>query len=79
MNQVLQRIEKVAHELSTGTSSRCKGDPQELSPTLLMWEFCNQTMDDELTAWGSDIVDVAEKIEYYMVKNGTITEKEVAQ
>jgi hypothetical protein len=56
---VLQRIEHVAAEL--------KADDQELSPTLLMWEFCNQTMDEELYMWGSDLVDVAEKIEYLWV------------
>jgi hypothetical protein len=58
VSMVLSRIEKVATEL--------KADGQELSPTLIMYEFCNQTMDEELVMWGSDIVDVAEKVEYYL-------------
>lgn len=59
MSMVLNRIELVAAEL--------KAEGQELSPTMLMYEFCNQTMDDELYSWGSDIVDVAERIEFYLI------------
>lgn len=58
MKPVFERIDRVAKELHR--------EGQELSPTLIMWQFCNQTMDDELKAWNTDIVDVAEKVVFYM-------------
>lgn len=59
MSMVNQRIEQVVADLK-------RREEDFTSPTMIMYEVMNVTMDHELTAWGSDIVDVAEKIEYFL-------------
>lgn len=47
---------------------KANGDP--VTATYLMWEVLNTTTDEELYELGSDIVDVAEKVEYFLTGVG---------
>lgn len=42
------------------------GEGKPLTATYIMWAVMNTTTDEELYTLGSDIVDVAEKIEFYL-------------
>jgi hypothetical protein len=59
---IMQFIERVAQE--------CKFKQIPLTPCQLMYEVMNQITDEDVKAWDTNIVDIAEKIELVIELEG---------
>lgn len=55
------------------TAVLLRAENKPVTSTWLMWTILNEHTDEELYETGTDIVDLAEKIEYYLAKVNIIT------